>query len=141
MEGLSTDMCSNPTGVQGRISETNEMVTSQNVQIDLNGLKCLHADQSVDQCVDYEVRFCCEPSTSVLDVSCSHKYTDCGPLGAICDCDDVEANFDCTNSVGATCMCDSAWRMFPVTYDTPQDINGQPSPYTTICELVTGMNF
>ena len=80
-------------------------------------------------------------STSVLDVPCSHKYMDCGSFGAICDCVAVEANFDCTNSVGATCMCDSAWRMFPVTYDTPQDINGQPSPYTTICELVTGMNF
>ena len=73
---------------------------------------------------------------SVLDVPCTHKYSDCGPLNAICDCDPVEANFDCTSSVGATCECDATQRMYPVVKDTVQTVNGQS--FTTICELLSG---
>ena len=54
--GLPSDICLNPIATQGRIKESNQMETSQNVQIDLNGLHCRNDDQ---QCHDYEVRFCC----------------------------------------------------------------------------------
>ena len=48
------------TAIQGRIVENNEMITSQKVQISLEGLTCLNANQIGDDCVDYEVRLCCE---------------------------------------------------------------------------------
>ena len=49
-----------PIGIQGRIAKTQQTVTKQKIQIDLQGLKCLHEDQIDKKCLDYEVRFCLE---------------------------------------------------------------------------------
>ena len=78
---------------------------------------------------------------SVEDIACTHKYTDCGPYNALCDCVDLETNMDCTTPAGATCSCDNANRYFAVVKDTAQEINGQQTTYTTICELLSGNYF
>ena len=50
----------NRIGTQGRITESKETVTSQQVKITLEGLVCLNENQIDDDCWDYEIRFCCE---------------------------------------------------------------------------------
>ena len=63
----------NPVGAQGRIKQTNQTVTFQNVQIDLDGLVCSHALQIGENCLDYEVRFCCKGKTNKLSKFGSNK--------------------------------------------------------------------
>ena len=53
-------LCDNPSAVQARVVETGAMETTQNVQIDLNGLVCQNNNQVGEMCWDYEVRVCCE---------------------------------------------------------------------------------
>ena len=56
----ASDICTNPVAAQGRIVGQTDMVTSQMVQLTLNGLICKNADQSThESCLDYEARFCC----------------------------------------------------------------------------------
>ena len=59
------DICSKPTAAQGRIKATQQMATTQNVQMRLNGLFCAN-NQNYGGCVDYEVRFCCPGNTFSL---------------------------------------------------------------------------
>ena len=58
-EGQLPEHCT-PIGTQGRIKETNQTVTTQNVHIDLTGLLCIKAEQIGKYCLDYEIRICCE---------------------------------------------------------------------------------
>ena len=54
-------VCEKPTAVEARIVSSEEMVTSQNVKLTLQGLICKNEDQSLNEwCLDYEVRFCCD---------------------------------------------------------------------------------
>ena len=50
----------NKIGLEGRIVENHEMITTQKVQITPEGLTCLNANQIDDDCVDYETRSCCK---------------------------------------------------------------------------------
>ena len=52
-------LCSDPVAVQGRIVGTTDMLTTQNVQINLSGVYCQNALNPGDRCLDYEARFCC----------------------------------------------------------------------------------
>ena len=47
-------------GTQGRIKNTHHSVTTQKVDINLEGLECLNKKQIDEDCWDYEVRFCCK---------------------------------------------------------------------------------
>jgi len=58
-EYMKTDLCKNPSAVEGRIKGTKVLSTDENVEFSLGGLLCRNSDQSKGGCSDYEVRFCC----------------------------------------------------------------------------------
>ena len=60
------DICENPIAVDGR--EVSEQVhysqTGQILTVDRDvGLSCVNSQQRNGRCLDYEVRFCCPPSS------------------------------------------------------------------------------
>ena len=70
---------------------------------------------------------------SVFDKTCSHKYIECGPVNAICDCD-VDDQFNCLTD--GNCMCDATQRRFEVTHGTVQTVGLES--FLTVCDLLTG---
>ena len=58
-DGFPIDTCRYPIGTQGRIKNTHQTVTTQNVTVNLDGLICINENQIFGECLDYEVRFCC----------------------------------------------------------------------------------
>ena len=64
IDGLPDDLCLQPTAAQGRIESSHYAIAArtQNVLMGLNGLDCVN-DKDYDECVDYEVRFCCPGNT------------------------------------------------------------------------------
>ena len=73
------------------------------------------------------------PITNVQDIPCNHKYSECGPVNAICGCSEVDEMMNCVT--GSYCQCDASNRMFAVDHNDSLSIGGYD--LTMYCELLT----
>lgn len=50
--------------IKARLKPSREQTTTDSLRLGSQGLRCLNAEQSDGQCLDYEIRTCCKkPST------------------------------------------------------------------------------
>jgi len=66
------DLCPNPVAAEARIIGLTILSTDETVSFSLAGLSCVNANQ---QCSDYEIRFCCEKTTSLVVGDCTGKWS------------------------------------------------------------------
>ena len=61
--------------IKARLKPSREQTTTDSLRLGSQGLRCLNAEQSDGQCLDYEIRTCCKNQVRFVIVKKSNFYT------------------------------------------------------------------